>query len=106
MGMGKVESIRRNPRHGAPPSAPPITPRETEVLHLVAAGLQNKEVAQRLGLSLATVRNHVHNILVKLGVHSKLEAVSLSFRNGWIPEGERTSAYGQQTPPSARVKKG
>ena len=64
---------------------PPLTPRETEVLHHVAAGLQNKEVARNLGLSLATVRNHVHNILVKLGVHSKLEAVSLSFRNGWIP---------------------
>jgi hypothetical protein len=35
-------------------------------------------------LSVATVRNHVHNILDKLGVHSKLEAVSLGFRNGWI----------------------
>lgn len=65
--------------------APPLTPRETEVLFHIAAGLRNKEVAQSLGLSLATVRNHVHNILVKLGVHSKLEAVSLSFRNGWIP---------------------
>lgn len=83
--MGKVESIRRAPRRGAPPAAPPLTPREIEVLHQVAAGLQNKEVARNLGLSLATVRNHVHNILVKLGVHSKLEAVSLAFRNGWIP---------------------
>ena len=64
---------------------PPLTPRETEVLHHVTAGLQNKEIARNLGLSVATVRNHVHNILVKLGVHSKLEAVSLSFRNGWIP---------------------
>jgi DNA-binding NarL/FixJ family response regulator len=82
--MGKVESIRRAPRRGAPPSAPPLTRRETEVLYHVAAGLPNKEVARNLGLSLATVRNHIHSILVKLGVHSKLEAVSLSFRNGWI----------------------
>ncbi len=72
MGMGRVK-------------LPPLTPREIEVLHLVAAGLPNKQVARKLGLSLATVRNHVHNILVKLGVHSKLEAVSLAFRNGWIP---------------------
>ena len=64
---------------------PPLTPRETEVLFQIAAGLQNKQVARNLGLSLPTVRNHVHHILVKLGVHSKLEAVSLSFRNGWIP---------------------
>ena len=77
---------------GSPPSVddalagkPPLTPRETEVLHHVAAGLQNKEIAQKLSLSPATVRNHVHNILDKLGVHSKLEAVSLSFRSGWIP---------------------
>jgi len=69
-------------------AAPPLTSRETEVLHHVAAGLQNKEVAQKLGLSVATIRNHIHNILEKLGVHSKLEAVSLSFRNGWVLRGD------------------
>ena len=65
-------------------SDPPLTPREREVLCLIAAGLQNKEVAQKLGLSLATVRNHVHNVLEKLGLHSKLEAVALAFRAGWV----------------------
>ena len=84
--MGKVQSIRRAPQRDAPSVDPPLTPRETEVLYHVATGLQNKQVARNLGLSPATVRNHVHNILVKLGVHSKLEAVSLSFRNGWIPK--------------------
>jgi DNA-binding CsgD family transcriptional regulator len=63
---------------------PPLTGREREILEWVAAGLQNKEVAQRLDISLATVRNHIHNMLEKLGVHSKLEAVSLAFRSGWI----------------------
>jgi DNA-binding CsgD family transcriptional regulator len=63
---------------------PPLTPRETEVLQLVASGLQNKEIAQKLGLSLATVRNHVHNALEKLNVHSKLEMVSMAFRRGWV----------------------
>ena len=37
-----------------------------------------------LGISVATTRNHVHNILEKLEVHSKLEAVSLAFREGWV----------------------
>jgi DNA-binding NarL/FixJ family response regulator len=75
--------------HPPDPSTPaPVTRREREVLRYLAAGLQNKEVAQRLGLSLATVRNHVHNILDKLGVHSKLEAVSLSFRKGWVAADE------------------
>ena len=64
--------------------APPLTGREREILRLVASGLQNKEIAKDLGISLATVRNHVHNILEKLEVHSKLEAVSLAFRQGWV----------------------
>jgi len=69
----------------APPAeAPPLTPREMEVLQHVAAGLQNKEIAEKQGLSLATVRNHVHNSLEKLDVHSKLEMVALAFRRGWV----------------------
>ena len=67
---------------GSAPSV--LTPREREILRWMAAGLQNKEIAQKLDLSLATVRNHIHNTLEKLDVHSKLEAVSLAFRNGWV----------------------
>ncbi len=63
---------------------PPLTDREREILRWVASGLQNKEIAQKLGITLATVRNHIHNVLDKLGVHSKLEAVSLAFRSGWV----------------------
>jgi len=66
------------------PKAPPLTDREKEILQWVSAGLQNKEIAHQLGISLATVRNHIHNILEKLDVHSKLEAVSLAFRQGWV----------------------
>ena len=71
---------------GAPPreANQRLTTRENEVLQCVANGLQNKEVAQKLGISVATARNHVHNILEKLEVHSKLEAVSLAFRRGWV----------------------
>ena len=64
--------------------APPLTEREREILRWLADGLQNKEIAQKLGISLATVRNHIHNMLEKLDVHSKLEAVSLAFRQGWV----------------------
>lgn len=77
--------------------AAPLTRREREVLVLVASGLQNKEVAAKLGLSLATVRNHVHNILEKLGLHSKLEAVALAFRNGWV-EGAGSGLASPDTP--------
>src|SRR6266540_3996023 len=72
------------PAVATPDSPPPLTRREQEVLQWVASGLQNKEIARKLGLSLATVRNHVHNVLEKLEVHSKLEAVSLAFRSGWV----------------------
>lgn len=62
----------------------PLTPRERDVLGRMAEGLQNKEIAQKLDISLATVRNHVHNLLEKLGVHSKLEAISMAYRAGWV----------------------
>jgi DNA-binding CsgD family transcriptional regulator len=65
-------------------SRAPLTARERDVLARMAEGLQNKEIAQKLEISLATVRNHVHNLLEKLGVHSKLEAISLAYRAGWV----------------------
>jgi putative two-component system response regulator len=61
-----------------------LGPRELEVLRLMAAGLPNKALAERLYLSLNTVRNHVQHILYKLGVHSKLEAVATAVREGLI----------------------
>lgn len=89
--VGRARAAGRTPAA----SAPPLTRREAEVLRHVASGMQNKEVAQKMGLSVATVRNHIHNILDKLAVHSKLEAVSLSFRNGWIQfEGDPHAVLG------------
>lgn len=76
---------------------PPLTPRQRDVLRLIAAGLQNKEIAGKLGLSLATVRNHVHAILDALGLHSKLEAVALAFRSGWV-EMPQVSDEGPELP--------
>ena len=61
-----------------------LTPREVEVLELVAQGLSNAAIADRLVVSVHTVRNHVANLSAKLGAHSKLEAVSLGLREGVI----------------------
>jgi DNA-binding NarL/FixJ family response regulator len=61
-----------------------LTPRELEVLRLVAAGLGNKEVASRLEISEHTVKFHVASIMGKLGASSRTEAVSLGIRHGLI----------------------
>ena len=61
-----------------------LTPREREVLELVAQGLSNKAIASELSLRLNTVRNHVQNVLNKLGAHSKLEAVAIATRSGLL----------------------
>jgi len=87
-GVGVVKAAPMETGGEAAPStaggAESLTPREREILRWMASGLQNKDIAKRLDLSLATVRNHIHNTLEKLGVHSKLEAVSLAYRNGWV----------------------
>jgi DNA-binding NarL/FixJ family response regulator len=61
-----------------------LTPRESEVLGLMAEGSTNEEVADRLFISRNTVRNHVQNILTKLGAHSRLEAVVIATRTGLV----------------------
>jgi DNA-binding NarL/FixJ family response regulator len=61
-----------------------LTLREKEVLSHLADGLSNAAIAQRLGLSVNTVRNHVQNVLMKLNAHSKLEAVAIATREGLL----------------------
>ncbi len=61
-----------------------LTPRETEVLGLLASGNASQDVANELFISLTTVRTHIQNILRKLEVHSQLEAVALAFKRGLI----------------------
>ncbi len=61
-----------------------LTPREVEVLRLLAAGLGNKEIAARLDISEHTVKFHVASIMGKLGAGSRTEAVTLGLRNGLI----------------------
>jgi two-component system nitrate/nitrite response regulator NarL len=56
----------------------PLTSREREILDLIDEGLSNKQIAQRLRIELPTVKNHVHHILGKLGVHRRTEAAALA----------------------------
>ena len=69
---------------GEPSPGDDLTPREREVLALLVEGLTNKEIAQRLIISLSTARAHVSNILSKLEVTNRVEAVSLAMREGLV----------------------
>jgi DNA-binding NarL/FixJ family response regulator len=61
---------------------PALTPRELDVLRLIADGLRNKEIGGKLGISEETVQVHVKNLLSKLGVHDRTEAVTIALRRG------------------------
>jgi DNA-binding NarL/FixJ family response regulator len=63
-----------------------LTPRQREVLQLVADGLSTRRIAEQLWLSPATVRNHVRAVLVGLGAHTRLEAVATAHRLGLLRE--------------------
>ena len=82
----EVETLLRtqatNESSGVLPEA--LTPREIEVLRLLAEGVGNKEIASRLGLSEHTVKFHVASIMGKLGAESRTEAVMLGIRHGII----------------------
>jgi DNA-binding NarL/FixJ family response regulator len=68
-----------------PPTAGGLTPREVDVLTLVAEGLPNKSIASRLGISDHTVKFHVNSILGKLNAQSRTEAVMQATRQGLLP---------------------
>jgi DNA-binding NarL/FixJ family response regulator len=72
------------PREGAAAQRPPLTPREREVLGLLAEGFGNKAIAARLSVTERTVKFHVGAILEKLGVASRTEAVTAGLRRGLI----------------------
>ncbi len=62
----------------------PLTRREREVLRLLSTGANTRIAAERLGVSPATIRNHVQNLLGKLGVHSRLQAVAYATAHGLL----------------------
>lgn len=62
-----------------------LTPREREVLGLMAAGLTNTEIAERLVVSVATVKTHVRSILAKLEARGRVQAVLIAHQHGVSP---------------------
>jgi len=86
MGGKLFSSLRDLLRHSGTTALrrPDLTGREIEILGLVGAGKTSKEIADELFISENTVRNHVRNILDKLGMKSRFEAVNWAYREGLI----------------------
>ncbi len=61
-----------------------VTPREKEILELVALGLSNREIAERLVIAETTVKNHLRNILEKLRLRNRVEAAAYALQRGWV----------------------
>jgi len=76
---GFRESFRRDE---SPPN--PLTPRELDVLQLVAEGMRNRQIAETLYIGEQTVKNHLQSVMHKLGVSSRVRAVTLAIREGWL----------------------
>ncbi|WP_211232973.1 response regulator [Solirubrobacter soli] len=71
------------PAEPTPADAPDdLTPREVEVLQLIAGGLTNAEIAERLVVSAATVKSHVNHIFAKIGARDRAQAVVYAYANG------------------------
>lgn len=82
--VGRLKALGHRERSRQAMEALRLTPRQMEVLRWVARGLGNDQVAVRLGLSPYTVKNHVHNILERLGVNDRTEAVAYAYRRRWL----------------------
>jgi len=80
----RLADRRREQDRDAQRAIEQLTPREREVLRLLAEGLSSKEIAERLYVGSGTVRTHVVNIFTKLGVHSRLQALVFAVRHGLI----------------------
>ncbi|QXE34271.1 response regulator transcription factor [Streptomyces sp. GMY02] len=80
-----LERVTAPPEPQAPVELPDgLTAREAEVLSLVAEGLSNREIAQRLHIGAATVKTHINNLFAKAGVRDRAQAVRYAYQRGLI----------------------
>lgn len=81
---GRVVDSLRPPRPSAAAVADLLTPREQEILRLMADGLSNDEIRQQLFVSMATVKTHVARVLLKTGSRDRAAAVALAWKSGFV----------------------
>ncbi len=79
-----VERVRDAAARTVPPPSTPLTPRELEILRLIVEGRENSEIAEVLVISRSTAKNHVANVLEKLGVHNRVQAAVYAVRAGLV----------------------
>ena len=88
----RLASLARSGQPASPIG--PLTTREREILELIDEGFSNKQIAQRLRIELPTVKNHVHHILVKLGVSRRAEAAALARSSGLRSRADEALSFG------------